>query len=190
MRKLFVFMMVSLDGFFEGPAHDLSWHHVDAEFNDFAVAQLHEASTILFGRRTYQLMKSFWPSEQGLQDDPEVAKLMNDMPKIVVSRTLDEVVETDHWKHIRLIKKDVAQKIQKLKADSGENIILLGSNNLLVSLMEQNLIDEFRIMINPVLIGKGTRLFTGFDKKLSLELVKSRTFTNGNILLTYSRRAS
>jgi dihydrofolate reductase len=74
MRKIFLFMMVTLDGFFEGPDHDLSWHVVDAEFNDFAQAQMREADTILFGRRTYQLMESFWPSPEGLIADPVVAE--------------------------------------------------------------------------------------------------------------------
>ena len=84
-------MMVSLDGYFEGPGHDLSWHNVDNEFNDFAISQMNEADTILFGRKTYELMESFWPSEQGIEGDPEVANKMNFTPKIVVSKTLSGV---------------------------------------------------------------------------------------------------
>src|SRR5579863_8404662 len=129
MRKIFLFMMVSLDGFFEGPEHDLSWHHVDEEFNEFAIAQLKKADMILFGKRTYQLMESFWPSKQGLEDDPEVAKLMNEIPKIVVSSKLEKVVETKHWKHVRLINKNVKSEIEKLKKEKGGDIIILASSN-------------------------------------------------------------
>src|SRR5579863_9002836 len=101
MRKIFLFMMVTLDGYFEGPDHDLSWHVVDTEFNDFAQKQLQEADTILFGRRTYQLMESYWPSPSSIEDDPEVAALMNQKPKIVVSNSLQTVEETENWKNVQ-----------------------------------------------------------------------------------------
>src|SRR6185437_6374246 len=151
MRKIFLFMMTSLDGYFERPEHDLSWHHVDEEFNDFAQAQMKEADTILFGRRTYQLMESFWPSKEGLEGDPEVAHLMNETPKIVVSRSLKEVKETKLWKHIRLINENVKDEITRLKKEKGGDIILLASSNLCVSLLEWGMLDEIRVMINPVI---------------------------------------
>jgi dihydrofolate reductase len=185
MRKIFLFMMVSLDGYFEGPEHDLSWHHVDAEFNDFAQAQMKEADTILFGRRTYQLMESFWPSKAGLEGDPEVAHLMNETPKVVVSTSLKKVTETKIWKHVRLINKNVEEQIRRLKKEKGGNIILLGSSNLCVSLLAWGLLDEIRIMINPVVIGRGTPLFHGVKNRTSLLLNNERKFGNGNVLLTY-----
>jgi len=185
MRKIFLFMMTSLDGYFERPEHDLSWHHVDEEFNDFAQAQMKEADTILFGRRTYQLMESFWPSKEGLEGDPEVAHLMNETPKIVVSRSLKEVKETKLWKHIRLINENVKDEITRLKKEKGGDIILLASSNLCVSLLEWGMLDEIRVMINPVIIGKGTPLFEGLNDKISFKLTKSRNFANGNVLLTY-----
>lgn len=178
-------MMVSLDGYFEGPDHDLSWHHVDAEFNDFAQAQMKEADTILFGRRTYQLMESFWPTKQGLEDDPEVAHLMNETPKVVVSSSLKNVTETKIWKHVRLINQNVRDEITKLKNEKGGDIILLASSNLCVSLLEWGLLDEVRIMINPIVIGKGTPLFQGIKEKINFKLIKERKFGNGNMLITY-----
>jgi dihydrofolate reductase len=178
-------MMISLDGYFEGPDHDLSWHHVDEEFNDFAIEQMREGHTILFGRRTYQLMESFWPSKAGLEDDPEVAQLMNNTPKVVVSKSLKDVKETKIWKHVHLINDNVEDEIRSLKNKKGGNIILLGSSNFCVSLLEWNLLDEIRIMINPVVIGKGTPLFQGLKDKAGFKLIKSRNFTNGNVLLTY-----
>lgn len=185
MRKIFLFMMVSLDGYFEGPGHDLSWHHVDAEFNDFAIAQLKEADAILYGRRTYQLMESYWPTDSAREDDPEVAQLMNNISKVVVSKSLKEVKETKNWKHVRLINNNFKDEIMRLKKEKGADIILMASSNLCVSLLEWGLLDEVRIMINPVVIGKGTPLFEGLKGKVSLELTKSRVFKNGNVLLTY-----
>jgi len=178
-------MMVSLDGYFEGPDHDLSWHIVDIEFNDFAAEQMQEADTILFGRRTYQLMESFWPSQAGLEGDPVVARLMNKTPKVVISKSLGRVTETEHWKNVRLIKENVVDEIKKLKNRPGKDIFLPGSNNLCVSLLEWGLLDELRLMINPVVIGKGTPLFQGIKQKISLELIKVRSFASGNILLHY-----
>src|SRR5579872_1265701 len=99
MRKVFLFMMVSLDGYFEGPNHDLSWHNVDEEFNKFAIAQTKNVGTLLFGRRTYELMRDFWPTEEARKTDPIVANQMNTTPKIVFSRTLKEAEETKYWKN-------------------------------------------------------------------------------------------
>lgn len=181
MRKIFLFMMVSLDGFFEGANHDLSWHHVDEEFNDFAIKQLHEADTLLFGRRTYDMMASFWPSEQAIKTDTTVAGLMNNMNKIVISETL----KIADWNNTTLLKDDVDETIKKLKDQTGKDIALLGSNNLMIHLTEMHLIDEYRIMVNPIVIGKGTLLFHGIKEKLNLKLLKTRKFKNGNMLLTY-----
>lgn len=178
-------MMVSIDGYFEAPGHDLSWHHVDEEFNNFAAAQMREADTILFGRRTYQLMESFWPSKAGLEDDPVVAKLMNESQKVVVSKSLKSVTETNIWKHVRLINDNVEDQIKRLKKEKGGDIILLASSNLCVSLLKWGLLDEIRVMINSVTIGKGTPLFEGSEDKVRLKLTKTRTFQSGNVLLTY-----
>jgi len=185
MRKIILFMMVSLDGYFEGPDHDLSWHNVDEEFNDFAIAQLKEFDAILFGRRTYELMESYWPTKSGVEDDPEVAQLMNNTPKVVVSHSLKEVKETKIWKHVHLINENSEEQIKSLKNQKGSDIILLGSSNLCVSLLEWGLLDEVRIMIAPVVIGKGTPLFDGIKDKYNFKLTKSRNFANGNVLLYY-----
>ncbi|HXS15028.1 MAG TPA: dihydrofolate reductase family protein [Candidatus Saccharimonadales bacterium] len=185
MRKVVLFMMVSLDGYFEGENHDLSWHNVDEEFNEYAVRNLDTADTLLFGRKTYQLMESFWPTTQGLEDDPTVAEKMNTMAKIVFSHSLDKVTQTEHWKNVVLIKDNIAGGIMKLKALPGKDMLVLGSSNLCVSLLEHGLLDELRIMINPVVIGKGTPLFEGIKKVQKFTLISSRNFTSGNVLLTY-----
>lgn len=178
-------MMVSLDGYFEGPNHDLSWHNVDREFNDFAIKQLKETDTLLFGRRTYQLMERFWPSEAGRRDDPDVAEAMNNMPKIVFSIKLKEVRETKYWKNIRLIKNNIKEELLKLKKMKGKNMVVLASSNLCVSLLNMGLLDEIRLMVNPVVIGRGTTLFAGLNKKIKTKLIKTRIFGNGNVLFYY-----
>ncbi len=181
MRKLFLFMMVSLDGFFEGPNHELDWHNVDAEFNEFAAGQLNEVGAVLFGRRTYQMMAGYWPTPFAKENDPIVAEKMNILPKIVFSRTLEKA----EWSNSRLVKEDVAQEIGKLKQQSGKNIAIFGSSNLCVSLIKRGLIDEFRFMVNPVVLGKGNTLFAGLNDELNLKLLKTKTFKSGNVLLYY-----
>lgn len=178
-------MMVTLDGYFEGPKHDISWHNVDAEFNDFAIPQMMEADTILFGKRTYQLMEEFWPSPAGLEGDPEVAYIMNSTPKVVISSSLKKVTETEHWKNVRLIGDNIKEELQKLKEQDGKDVIVLASSNLCVSLLEWGLLDEIRIMENPVAIGEGTTLFKGLKNRVKFKLMQERTFHSGNVLLTY-----
>ncbi len=181
MRKLFSFNMVTLDGFFEGPDHDINWHNVDGEFNDFAVNQLSEVDTLLFGRVTYQLMASYWPTPSAITDDPIVADLMNRLPKIVFSKTLGKA----EWTNTRLIKDHIAEEILKLKQQPGKDLALFGSANLISTLMQLDLIDEHRIMINPVILGSGNPLFKRAKDKLNLRLLKTRAFGNGNVLLCY-----
>lgn len=173
--------MVTLDGFFEGPNHDISWHNVDDEFNEFAVEQTSALGAILFGRVTYEMMASYWPTPTAQADDPLVANLMNTQPKVVFSRTLDRA----DWNNTRLIKDHVAEEILKMKQQSGGDLAVFGSADLLSNLMRMNLIDEHRVMVNPVLIGSGTPLFRNIDQKVNLKLVKTRTFKSGNVLLYY-----
>ncbi len=178
-------MMVSLDGFFEGPDHDLSWHNVDEEFNDYAIAQTKSIDTLLFGRRTYELMAEYWPSEDARKTDPIVADLMNNTPKVVFSKTLHNVQETNYWKNVRLIHDNIAEEVKKLKEQPGKDLAVYGSNNFAVSLIQIGLLDEIRVMINPVVIGKGTPLFAGIQNKLSLKCINTKAFHNGNVLLYY-----
>jgi len=181
MKRLFSFNMITLDGFFEGLAKwDLRWHNVDNEFNEFAVAQLNEIDTILFGRVTYQGMASYWSSSGAVKNDPIVAGLMNQIPKIVFSKTLNQ---TD-WNNTRLVKGHIADEVSKLKKQSGKDLAIFGSANLMSELTRMGLIDEYRIMVNPVILGVGTPLFQTKDI-LNLKLLKTRTFENGNVLLTY-----
>jgi dihydrofolate reductase len=174
-------MLVSLDGFFEGPNHEIDWHNVDEEFNEFAIRQLDDVDMLLFGRVTYQMMAAYWPTPVAIESDPIVAGKMNNTAKIVVSRTLERA----EWSHTRLVREHAADEIAKLKQQPGKDLAIFGSSDLTVSLMQAGLVDEFRIMVNPVVLGGGKRLFEGLHDRAKLKLLRTRTFKSGNVLLYY-----
>ncbi len=181
MGRLILFNMMTLDGFFAGPDGDISWHRVDDEFNRFAVDQLADAAGLVFGRVTYELMASYWRSEQARRDDPAVTELMNTLPKTVFSRTLQDV----DWEGTTLVGTAAVRAMADLKHRSVRDQFLLGSADLAATFTAARLIDEYRVMVNPVVLGDGRRLFQGAEDKLELRLVGRRTFGNGNVLLTY-----
>lgn len=181
MRKIIMFNMVSLDGLFEGPDGNIDWHMVDEEFNTFSVDQLNTAGGLIFGRRTYELMASYWPTPAAAESDPEVAEKMNTLPKYVVTRTLNNV----SWANSYLIKGDAAGELQKLKRMPGNDLFLFGSAELASTLIRQNMIDEYRIIVNPVILGQGRPLFSNIPDMVALRLCSTRTFGNGNTLLIY-----
>ena len=189
MRLLFLFMMVSLDGYFEGQNHDLSWHVVDQEFNRFAVEQLKQIGTLLFGRITYQLFEEYWPKAgrdpATSKENLEIARMINYVEKIVFSRTLANVKGADDWKNVRLIREAEPEEIKRLKHLSGKDIAIFGSNDLATSFLRMGLIDELRIMVNPVVMGNGISLFRGMTDHVKLELLRTKTFRSGNVLHYY-----
>ncbi len=178
LRILFIFDFITLDGFFEGVNRDLAWHHVDSEFQQFAIEQLEETDLILFGRVTYEMMAAYWTTEHAKTNDPIVADKMNSTPKIVFSQTLRKV----EWENTELTREVNPTEILKLKNQTGKDIAILGSSDLLLSFIKHSLIDEYRVMINPVVLGGGKRLFEGINNKLNLNLKNTRTFKSGNIL--------
>ena len=188
MRRLLMLMSISLDGFFEGRNHDISWHNVDEEFNKFALDQLRETDTILFGRRTYQLFEDSWPKAADnpttSKDNLEIAHLINNMNKIVFSKTLQRVEEKKNWKNVKLIREVNPEEINRWKQQRGKDLAV-GGNNLAVSLAQNGLVDEFQIMVNPVVLGNGTPLFEGIEERLNLRLLRTRMFKSGNVLLSY-----
>jgi len=181
MRKLIMFNMMTLDGFFSGPSGELDWHQVDEEFNEFAVKQLNSINSILFGRKTYELMVSYWTTPYAIKNDPVVARLMNTLPKIVYSKKMAEA----SWNNTTLVKDNVVEKIIELKKQPGKDLIILGSADLASTLIQNLLIDEYRVMINPVILGSGNPLFKNLHERLNLKLVETSVFKSGNILLYY-----
>ena len=174
------FIMISLDGFFEGDKPwDIDWHNTDEEFNDFAAEQLDAFDTLVFGRATYEGMAQYWPSDEAVTSDPVIAARMNDASKIVVSRTLQAPAPA--WSNTVLLKDP-----RDLPTDS--NLLVLGSAALTTSLLEQGALDELRIMIAPVLIGSGKSVGSTATRRIPLRLLARREFGNGNVLLTYQPR--
>ena len=182
MRKLSVFNLVTVDGYISGPGCDISWHRVDKEFQKFAEKNSNSGNTLLFGRVTYEMMASYWPSPDALKNDPVIAQGMNRSPKIVFSRTLKRA----DWANTRLVKGDPLAEVRKLKKQSGKGLTILGSASIVAQLAEAGLIDEYQLLLNPVILGKGRTMFEGVEGKPTLKLASTRTFRNGNVLLCYA----
>lgn len=182
MRKLQIFNLVTLDGYFAGEDGDISWHRVDAEFQELANAAANSGSTLLFGRITYELMASYWQSQEALRDDPIIAAGMNRSEKLVFSRTLAKA----DWTNTRLIKGDLFEEVKKLKAGTGPALTVLGSGSIVAQLAAAGLIDEYQLLLNPVALGKGRTMFEGIGRPLAFRLASTRTFGNGNLLLCYT----
>jgi dihydrofolate reductase len=180
MRTIFAFLMVTVDGYHESADGDLSWHNVDAEFHEFAIEQLDEADTLLFGRKTYLGMAQFWTSPAALEVDPATTERMNGYQKIVVSRTLASA----DWSPSTLVSDDVTARLARVKELRGRDIALLGSSDLAASLLSVGLVDELRIMVNPVVLGSGRPALAGASRT-TLELARTRQFGSGNTLLVY-----
>jgi dihydrofolate reductase len=182
MRKVNVFNFITLNGFYKGPNDDTSWHeHGKKEEGDFAAEGAKSKSTLLFGRKTYEMMASFWPTPAGQQLAPEVAEGMNESEKIVFSRTLKKA----DWKNTTLVKENMVKAVRDLKGKSGSDMVILGSGSIVTQLADAGLIDTFQYMIDPVALGNGTPIFKDMKKKLDLKLVQSRIFKSGAVLLTY-----
>jgi dihydrofolate reductase len=184
MRRLVVFNSVTLDGYFTGAAGDMSWAHRaerDAEFDAFVQGNAKSGGVLVFGRVTYDLMASWWPTPAAVKAFPTVAERMNDLPKLVFSRSMQQAA----WRNTTLLKGDPAAEIRRIKSEAGADMAILGSGSIVAQLAREGLVDEFQIVLIPVVIGSGRTMFEGVDKKLALRLTKSRTFGNGNVLLCY-----
>jgi len=184
MRKLIVFNHIALDGYFTDAKGDMSFARnstPDAEWDAFVAGNAGGGGMLVFGRVTYDMMASFWPTPAAAEMMPNIAERMNNLPKIVFSRTLEEAT----WNNTRLVKTDLPGEIQKLKQAAGDNMVIFGSGNLVSQLAQAGLIDEFQFVLDPVVLGQGRTMFEGLQAKLSLKLKSTRSFTNGNVLLYY-----
>lgn len=186
LGKLNFFNFISLDGYYKGPNEDISWHRHGSEENDYSVESLKSGSILLFGRVTYEMMASYWPTPDAIRNNPAVAEGMNRAEKIVFSRTLEKA----SWDNTRLIRDDIETEIKKLKEIHDKNLTLLGSGSIMTQLADMDLIDEYQFMVDPVVLGNGTPIFKDIKHKLDLKLIKTRTFNSGVILLCYERLRS
>lgn len=177
MARLIMWNLMTLDGFVEGPNRDISWHEDvwGEELEQLSIQQLNEAGGLLFGRVTYELMANHWPSATGT-----VAEFMNAAPKYVFSR----MVKRSPWNNTQIFTDDAPGTIARLKRDSAKDIFLFGSADLAATLIPHGLIDEFRIAVNPVILGGGTPLFKP-GEKVRLRLIDSRPLSTGIVILRY-----
>jgi dihydrofolate reductase len=184
MRRILAFTNVTLNGFFAGPNGDLSWAHAggdDAEWNEFVAGNAASGGEMLFGRVTYEMMIQYWPTPAAQQNDPEVAKHMNSLPKYVVSRTL----KNPTWNNTKVISGDLLSEVRKLKETPGRDIAILGSGSIVAQLAQADLIDDYQVVVHPVALAAGKTLFSGVNDRLTLKLTNSRVFKNGNVVLSY-----
>jgi dihydrofolate reductase len=184
MGKISAFEFMTLNGFIKGPGEDISWHPHSEEENEHAAGSLQSGNILLFGRVTYEMMVSFWPTPTAYENFPAVAEGMNKAEKIVFSRTLNKA----EWNNTRLIREDIIAEMKKLKRESPKDMTLLGSASILTQFAENGLIDEYQIMLDPVALGDGTSLFKGIKEKLHLELSGVKPFKNGIVVLNYRPR--
>jgi len=183
MRKIHAFENVTLDGFFTDDHNDMSWaHKQDEEFREFTSSNARGDAELLFGRVTYEMMASFWPTPEAATRLPEVSAAMNRMRKYVFSRSLDEVA----WQNTTLVKGDPAAEAARLKRESGPDLVVMGSGSIVSQLTQARLIDEYQIVLNPLVLGRGRTLFATVEDRLALRLTQTRTFKNGNVVLWYS----
>ncbi len=184
MRKIVVFMHTTLDGFVAGPNGEMDWINVDEELFDFAGQQTDRADTALYGRVTYEMMDSYWPTAG---DEPNASKhdikhsqWYNSVTKVVVSKTLRE----SDLKNTKVISSDLSNNINKLKQQQGKNILIFGSPTTCHALMSFGLIDEFWLFVNPVVLGNGIPMFKGVEN-MKLKLIESNQCQSGVVGLHY-----
>jgi dihydrofolate reductase len=186
VRKLAVFNHTSLDGYFVDATGDMSWaHKQDTEWNSFVANNAKSDSMLVFGRVTYDLMAGYWPTPQASKNAPAVAERLNNLPKVVFSRTLDQV----SWNNTRLLKGKLVAEVRSLKAEPGPDMVIMGSGSIVAQLAQADLIDEFQVVVSPTVLGKGRTMFEGIDKRLALKLTNTRAFGNGNVYLCYEPTA-
>jgi dihydrofolate reductase len=186
MRKIIWMMSVSVDGYMEGPNREIDWHMVDDELHRHFNGWMAKTGGFLEGRVTYELMAGFWPTADR---DPtagptiiEFARIWRDMPKLVYSRTLARA----DW-NATVVRDVVPADVLALKTQPGGDLVL-GGANLAAEFARHDLIDEYRLYVHPVIIGRGTQMLRPSDAKVRLELVETHTFGNGVVMLRYGRR--
>ena len=184
-NRLNMFNSVSLDGYFTDASSDMSWAHAggdDAEFRDFVAGNASGESALLFGRVTYEMMASFWPTPMAAKQMPAVAAGMNRAAKVVFSRSLKKA----DWANTTVLQGDPVAEIARLKRADGPGLTVLGSGSIVKQLAGAGLIDDYQLMVCPVILGSGRTLFGGIPGRPGLKLASSRAFKNGKEFLHYT----
>lgn len=184
MQKLVSFTNITIDGYFADANSDMKWAHnemQDPEWDAFVADNAKGGNKLLLGRITYELMKSYWPTPAAKQTAPLVAERMNNLPKVVFSRTLDKA----DWSNTTLVKSGIEDAVKKIKLESGSHLTILGSGSIVAQLADAGLIDEYQIITHPIILGSGKTLFAGMKHNRKLKRTRTRNFNNGNSLAFY-----
>jgi len=182
MRKLIYFTMASVDGFMDNPERNLDWVIIDEELHRYINNQEREIGVALYGRRMYEIMEAYWPTmdtQSSVAVEVEFAHIYKKIPKIVFSRTLEQVEG-----NARLVKGDVVEEVTRLKKQPSKDLEV-GGANLASTLMKSGLVDEYRIYVQPVVLGAGTPMFPALDEAIKLRLVEPHAFSCGVVFLRY-----
>jgi len=186
MRRLVLFMHVSVDGFVGGPNGEMDWIHVDEDMFEYAGQQTDNADTALYGRRTFEMMQSYWPTAADLPNatkhDIQHSQWYSSVEKLVVSRTMQ-----NEFKNVTMLRENIADEVAKRKQESGKNIVIFGSPSAAHLLMQHNLIDDYWLFINPVILGGGIPLFKDVQERLKLKLVWNKIFDSKVVGLHYKK---
>jgi dihydrofolate reductase len=185
MRKVIVSMHISLDGFSEGPNGELDWFIVDKEGWENVNELLSSVDTLLLGRVTYQNFENFWPAAatkpSSTKEEIEFSQFADKVKKIVFSKSLEKV----EWKNSKLIKENIGEEILKLKQQPGGNMVIFGGAGIVSTFTDLRLIDEYRIYVNPIILGAGKPLFKNLKVKHNLKLMSTTKFDSGLVQLSY-----
>jgi dihydrofolate reductase len=185
MRKINSFTFITLNGFYKGTNEDTSWHKHGGEASKYSEKSSQSGNILLFGKKTYEMMYSFWPTPMAAELYPVVAKNMNEGHKIVFSNSMKEV----KWKNTSILSGDIIEQIKKLKLTEGNDMTILGSGSIISQFSNAGLIDEYTIMIDPIALDKGTSFLSGIKNKLDLKLKTTSVFKDdGIVLLTYEKK--
>jgi dihydrofolate reductase len=184
MPRLSVFNQISLDGCFVDDNGDMGWAHntrPDEEWDAYVAGNASGDSVLVFGRITYELMAGYWPTPIAARNDPLVAEKMNTARKVVFSRTLSK----PGWANTRVVANDMAGEIRAMKSGPGPDMVIMGSGTIVAQLTQEGLIDRYQVVVVPIVVGSGRTMFAGVERKLDLRLTGTRSFANGNVVLTY-----
>lgn len=187
MGRLTVFVHVTVDGFFAGPRGEIDWFKFIQKADDYDAythEQAQSGDTLVFGRTTYEMMKSYWPTPDAIKADPRMAEVVDKSPKIVFSRTMKDAPEGPNWKNITLLHEIDAKSVKKRKAEAKGDLTILGSGTVVQQLANLGLIDEYGLVVVPIVLGAGKHLFDNVRQK-ELKLVESRSFKNGLTVMRY-----
>jgi dihydrofolate reductase len=184
MSKLIVSMMTSVDGFIEGPNRELNWTVESPDFNAYCDQMLSHTDTMLFGRVSYEMMVKYWPAAETKPKDEwerTFARKMNTLPKVVLSRTPPDAA----WNNTRVVKDNVREEVTALKQRAAKDCFVFGGAGIIATLRRLGLIDEYRVVLHPIVLGRGTPLFVGVEERFSLQLIREQRFDSGVVVLYY-----